>query len=299
MDELVGVLPDARLRKSARSPTVPCMTVSPMKHLRTLFLLALLLWVTGCTSRPVTHVAAPAGHWTSLFNGKDLDGWTTKIAGRELNDNYQNTFRAEDGLLKVSYSGYNGFAGRFGSLFYKTRYSHYWLRAEYRFVGEKAAGAPSWAYRNSGIQLHSQAPGSMRREQEFPVAVEFDLVGGHMFGSRPTGDVCQNGTRVRINGVPLAGQCSKLSDLTIRGDQWVVAEAEVDGARRVRQVVDGRLVVEYSDVQLDPANPDARRLQEQGAGRAVESGYISIQSNGHPIEFRRIEVLVLDQAGTG
>jgi len=76
--------------------------------------------------------------------------------------------------------------------------------------------------------------------------------------------------------------------------RWVVAEAEVDGARRVRQAINGALVVEYTDLQLDPANDDARRLRGAGAGPALESGYISIQSNGHPVEFRRIDVLVLD-----
>ena len=188
----------------------------------------------------------------------------------------------------------DGFGGRFGSLFYRTPFSHYWIRAEYRFVGEKARGAPAWAYKNSGIQLHSQPPETMRRDQQFPVSVEFDLIGGRWLGSRPTGDVCRNGTRVRVGGMPLAGQCSAVGDVTIRDDRWVVAEAEVDGARRVRQAINGALVVEYTDLQLDPANDDARRLRGAGAGPALESGYISIQSNGHPVEFRRIDVLVLD-----
>ena len=257
-------------------------------------LLAALLLVAACHERPVVHVEAPAGRWTPLFNGRDLDGWAAKIAGHDLGDNYRNTFRVEDGLLKVSYQQYDGFGGRFGSLFYRTPFSHYWIRAEYRFVGEKARGAPAWAYKNSGIQLHSQPPETMRRDQQFPVSVEFDLIGGRWLGSRPTGDVCRNGTRVRVGGMPLAGQCSAVGDVTIRDDRWVVAEAEVDGARRVRQAINGALVVEYTDLQLDPANDDARRLRGAGAGPALESGYISIQSNGHPVEFRRIDVLVLD-----
>jgi hypothetical protein len=263
-------------------------------NLTALVILGSALALTACTGKARTPVAAPAGNWISLFNGRNLDGWTAKIAGQDLNDNYHNTFRAEDGLLKVSYRDYDRFADRFGSLYYNTPYSRYWLRVEYRFVGDAAPGAPGWAYRNSGIQLHSQAPGSMRKEQQFPVSVEFDLVGGRLLGSHPTGDVCHYGTRVSISGAPVRDLCSRLSDVTIRGDDWVTALAEVDGARRVRQIVNGSLVVEYTDLALDEGNADARRLLASGAAGALTSGLISIQSNGAPIEFRRIEILPLD-----
>jgi hypothetical protein len=256
-------------------------------------LLCVLLAVSGCSSKPKVAVAEPTGNWISLFNGHDLQGWTVKIAGQELNDNYRNTFRVEDGVLKVSYRDYESFADRFGSLYYNTPYSHYWLRAQYRFVGSLAPGAPGWAYRNSGIQLHSQAPAGMRKEQQFPVSVEFDLVGGRMLGSRPTGDVCHYGTQVSIAGVRVKELCSKLSDVTIRGDDWVNVLVEVDGAKHVRQVVNGMLVVEYTDLALDETNADAHRLLQSGAPAALSSGLISIQSNGAPIEFRRIEILPL------
>ena len=260
-----------------------------------------LLLLGGCSrgQQPVVRVDAPTGAWVSLFNGRNLDGWTAKIAGLPLNDNYRNTFRVENGLLQVSYKDYDKFGDRFGSLFYKTPLSHYWLRAEYRFVGSEVSGAPRWAYKNSGIQLHGQDPATIRVEQQFPVAVEFDMVGGWMMGSRPTGDVCQNGTLVRIGGGLLKGQCSKLGDITIRDDQWVTLLADVQGAAHVRQVVNGMLVVDYTDIELDPANADAGRLLTAGAARALSAGYISIQSNGHPVEFRRIEVLPVADRGPG
>jgi hypothetical protein len=261
---------------------------------RKITLIALIAVPAACAQKPKVLVNAPTGNWTSLFNGKDLDGWTVKIAGQELNDNYRNTFRVEDGLLKVSYQQYDKFGDRFGSLFFKRKLSHYWIRAEYRFIGSLAPGAPRWAYKNSGIQLHSQAPETMRKEQQWPVSVEFDIVGGRIIGSRPTGDVCQNGTHVLIDGVPLQGQCSKVGDVTIRGDEWTTVLAEVDGGKRVRQIVNGALVVEYSDLTLDDGNADARRLMAAGAQKVLTSGYVSIQSNGHPIEFRRIEVLPAD-----
>lgn len=262
--------------------------------IRGLTLLALCAALVACAPKPKPHVDAPAGSWVSLFNGKDLEGWTVKIAGLQAGDNYRNTFRVEDGLLKVSYQQYDQFGDRFGSLFYNTKLSHYWLRAEYRFTGKAAAGAPAWTYKNSGIQLHSQSPQSMRKDQQFPVSVEFDLVGGWMIGSRPTGDVCHYGTRILLGGAPLKVLCSRLSDITIRDDQWVAVLAEVDGGKRIRQIVNGGLVVEYTDLTLDDANPDAQRLMAAGESKALTSGYISIQSNGYPIEFRRIEVLPID-----
>jgi hypothetical protein len=260
----------------------------------TLMAAALSLSLAACAKRPQVAVSAPAGQWISLFNGKNLEDWTVKIAGHDLNDNYRNTFRVEDGLLKVSYGQYEKFGGRFGSLFYNKKLSHYWFRAEYRFVGKQASGAPSWAYENSGIQLHSQAPDSMRKDQEFPVSVEFDIVGGRLLGRHPTGDVCENGTRVTIDGGVLRDKCSKLSDVTIPGDEWVMILAEVQGGTRIRQIVNGILVVEYTNLTLDENDPDARRLVDSGGDKALTSGYISIQANSHPIEFRRIEILPID-----
>lgn len=251
--------------------------------------------LAGCTNKPKIPVAAPMGKWVSLFNGRDLSGWTAKIAGQEAGDNYRGTFRVEKGLLEVSYRQYDRFGDRFGSLFYDTPYSHYWLRAQYRFVGDLAPGAPSWAYRNSGIQLHSQAPASMRKNQQFPVSVEFDLVGGRLLGNHPTGEVCHYGTRVSIAGAPVKELCSKVSDVTVRGSNWVTVLAEVDGGKRVRQAVNGFLVVEYTDLALDEGNADARRLLASGVAGPLTSGLISIQSNGAPIEFKRIELLPLDQ----
>jgi hypothetical protein len=134
----------------------------------------------------------------------------------------------------------------------------------------------------------------MLKNQEFPVSVEFDIVGGRLLGSHPTGDVCENGTRVTIGGAVLTDKCSKLSGIAIPGDQWVTILAEVQAGTRVRQVVNGALVVEYTDLVLDEKDADARRLLSAGADRALTAGYISIQANSHPIEFRRIEILPLD-----
>ncbi|MHC4399413.1 MAG: 3-keto-disaccharide hydrolase [Planctomycetota bacterium] len=144
------------------------------------------------------RAAEPAGEeaWTPLFNGKDLAGWKVKIKGHDLGDNYKNTFRVEDGLLKVAYDGYDKFDGKFGHLFYHEPFSSYVLRVEYRFVGEQCPGGPGWAFRNSGIMIHGQSPESMEKEQNFPVSIEVQLLGGSGRGTRPTGNVCTPGTHI-------------------------------------------------------------------------------------------------------
>ena len=52
--------------------------------------------------------SAPAEDWISLFNGKNLDGWVVKLAGHEVGDNYGDTFRVENGLIRVMYDKYPG-----------------------------------------------------------------------------------------------------------------------------------------------------------------------------------------------
>ena len=42
-----------------------------------------------------------------LFNGEDLSGWTAKFTGFPAGENYKNTFRVEDGILKVSYENWD------------------------------------------------------------------------------------------------------------------------------------------------------------------------------------------------
>ena len=53
------------------------------------------------------------GEWVSIFNGKDLTGWTPKFSGHPLGTNYKDTFRVEDGLFTVSYENWDEFDGAF------------------------------------------------------------------------------------------------------------------------------------------------------------------------------------------
>lgn len=240
--------------------------------------------------------AKPASDWIQLFNGKDLTGWTPKIRYYPLGDNYGNTFRVSDGVLQVRYDKdkYDRFNEKFGHLFYHRPYSHYRLRVEYRFVGEQVSGGPAWALRNSGMMLHCEDPQGMGVDQDFPVSIEFQLLGGNGSAPRTTANLCTPGTHVVMNGQLFKPHCTNSKSKTYHGDQWVTVEVEVNGAGKFRHIIDGQTVLEYAQPQLDPTHAQAKKLAEaRGGVLAISGGYISIQAESHPIDFRKIELLPL------
>jgi hypothetical protein len=241
---------------------------------------------------------APAGNetWLPLFNGKDLSGWAPKIQGYDLGDNYADTFRVEDGLLKVRYDKYEGpFNNRYGHLFYEKPFSNYVLRIEYRFVGEQPPGGQAWARRNSGVMFHGQSAASMRKEQNFPVSLEAQFLGGDGTRPRTTANLCTPGTHVVYNGRLHTEHCTNSTSETFHGDRWVTFELEVHGNKLIRHKVNGTTVIEYSQPQLDDRDPDGRRLLESGVEKMLSSGTISLQSESAPIDFRKVELRELSE----
>ena len=248
--------------------------------------------------RPPDPKPASKGKWKQLFNGKDLTGWKAKIVGYELGDNFANTFRVEDGVIKVVYDKdkYESFGGRFGHLFYESEFSNYRLRVEYRFVGEQVAGGPGWAFRNSGLMLHGQPAATMGKDQKFPASIEVQLLGGREKGKRTTANLCSPGTNVVMNGKLFKRHCTDSSSETYRGDQWVTLEVEVrDGA--FKHIIDGKTVLEYTGAQLDERDGSAKRLIAAGHSKMLLRGTISLQSESHPCEFRKVEIMELPEAG--
>ena len=241
--------------------------------------------------------ATPAGRdsaWIPLFNGSDLDGWTPKITGHPLGDNFDNTFRVEDGLLKVRYDHYGPFEGRFGHLFFEAPFSHYRLRVVYRFVGEQCPGGPGWALRNSGVMIHGQSAESMGLDQEFPVSIEVQTLGGDGLSERATGNLCTPGTHVVMDGELLRRHCTDSSSPTLHGEDWVELEIEVRGYQSIRHFVNGEMVLEYQNPQLDPNDGDAQALMAAGHPLQLSSGTLSLQSESHPVDFKSVELLRLE-----
>ena len=245
---------------------------------------------------PALAVAGDADkkEWIPLFDGKSLDGWMPKIAGYEPGVNFGDTFRVESGVLKVSYDQYDTFGNRFGHLFYKTPFSHYVLAVEYRFVGEQAKGGPDWAFRNSGAMIHGQPVGTMKKDQDFPICIEVQLLGGRGDGKpRSTANLCTPGTNVVMNGKVETAHCVSSTSKTYDGDQWVRVEAEVHGDGVITHKVNGEAVLTYEKPQIGGGNVACFDPAAKKDGRLLSSGSISLQSESHPVEFRKVELLNL------
>jgi hypothetical protein len=264
-----------------------------MKHtINLILILSILISLPACVSKKQT------GQWQQLFNGKDLSGWTVKMRGYDAGENFGNTFRVEDGILKVRYDAYNTFNDRFAHLFYKDKFSHYIIRFEYRIVGEQCPGAPAWAYKNTGILIHGQSPESMDKNQNFPVSIEVQLLGGDAVGERSTGNVCTPGTNIMINNKLILDHCTNSSSKTYRGDEWIKAEIEVHGNKLIRHIINGETVMEYTQPQLDSRDASFEKLRALNGGKVMLSeGTICLQSESHPCDFRNVEIKVLKSEG--
>lgn len=239
--------------------------------------------------------APKVGEWYSLFNGENLDGWTPKIRHHKVGENYKNTFRVEDGVLKVGYDEYDQFDETFGHLFYNTPFSHYRLRLEYRFTGEQCPGGPGWAIRNSGIMIHGEDPKLMDLDQDFPASIEVQLLGGAATGERTTGNLCTPYTHVVMDGKLLKRHCTSSTSKTYRGEQWVTAEVEAHGDGEIKHFINGNLVLSYTKPQLDESKAHSKMLAEKAGQVLLTGGTISLQSESHPCEFRKIEIMRLKE----
>ena len=233
--------------------------------------------------------------WKELFNGKDLAGWKPKITGYALNENFGNTFSVADGVIKVNYNAYSSFDGKFGHIFYKNKYSYYLFAVEYRFTGEQCKNGPGWAYRNSGVMVHCQAPETMLQKQDFPISIEVQLLGGNGKEERTTANLCTPGTNVVMNGKLFTDHCISSASKTYHGDQWVRVEILVLGDSVVKHIVEQKVVLEYQKPQIGSGNVDNFDPAAKKDGMLLKEGYISLQSESHPIEFRKVEIIDLQK----
>jgi hypothetical protein len=239
--------------------------------------------------------SAPAKDWIQLFNGRDLSDWMIKFAKHDLGENFNDTFRVEDGLLKVRYDKWTTFNGEFGHMFYKEPFSYYRLAAEYRFVGEQVPGGADWAKRNNGLMLDSPHPRTMLKDQDFPISFEVQLLGGLSDGKpRPTANLCTPGTNVVMDGKLITTHCVNSTSKTYDGDQWVRVEVEVHGDESIRHIVEGQTVLEYSKPQIGGGNVSPVDPAIKVDGTILTGGYISLQAETAPIDFRKVELLNLE-----
>jgi len=227
--------------------------------------------------------------WEPIFNGKDMNGWVVKLAHHDVGDNFGDTFRVEDGLLRVSYDRYPEFGARFGHLFYPKKLSHFRLLVEYRFYGEQIKGGPAYARLNSGIMFHSQPPESILKDQDWPISVEAQLLAG----GRTTMNVCTPGTEIHKNGQIVRAHCTNSTSKVYGDGEWVAVELEVLGSGHVRHIIADQVVLEYERPMIGGGVANGFDPKYKIDGTVLEDGYIALQAESQPVEFRRVELLNL------
>lgn len=259
---------------------------------KTFFIITIACVVTLACHAPQKTTANK--QWVSLFNGKDINDWMVKIQHHDINVNFGKTFRVEDGIIKVRYDQYGDFNDQFGHLYYKTPYSFFHLKVEYRFVGELQRGAPSYTLRNSGVMFHSQDPRTMPKEQDWPLSIEMQFLGGLGDGKpRPTGNMCSPGTDVVYQGKIADAHCINSSSKTYDGEQWVRAELIVLGDSLITHIINGDTVLQYSKPQIGGGVANRYDPKIKIDGKALKSGFIALQSEGQPVDFRNVEIMDL------
>ena len=246
--------------------------------------------------------------WISLFNGHDLSNWTIKFANQDLNVNYRNTFRVKDSMICIAYDQYDSFGDAYAHIYYNKPYSYYKLRFDYRFTGDQAQGGENWNVRNSGIMLHSQSAQSNDYGQYFPVSIEIQLLGGLRKGERPTGNVCTPGTALIMDGKIDYRHCISSKSKTYHGDRWVSAEVVVLGGESITHLIEKDTVLQYQSPQIGGGftNPklgdhdwtsrgviQSKDHWISNEGKLLTQGYISLQAESHPIDFKNIRLLDL------
>jgi hypothetical protein len=255
--------------------------------IRYIKLASCLLLLIACTHYPQMKDSG----WIKLFNGNDINDWIVKIHHHDAGVNFGNTFRVEDGMIKVRYDQYGDFNDQFGHLYYKQPFSHFHLVVEYRFTGALQKGAPSYTLLNSGVMFHSQDPRSMPKEQNWPISIEMQFHAGLDDGKpRPTGNMCSPGTEIVYQGKMYDGHCLNSTSRTYHRDDWVRAELIVLGDSQITHVVNGDTVLQYSKPTMGGGVVNGYDQALWKAGKPLTSGYIALQSEGQPIEFRKVEL---------
>lgn len=249
-----------------------------------------ILALSGCSSIQPGNKAG----WTNLFNGRDIKDWNVKINHHELGDNFANTFRVEDGMIKIRYDQYGAFNDQFGHLYYKKPFSHYRLLVEYRITGEWKADAPSYTISNSGIMFHSQDPKTMLKDQDWPISIEFQLLAGLEDGKpRPTGNMCSPGTDVIYQGKIDSRHCIESTSKTYKKEEWVTAELIVLGDSLITHLINGDTVLQYAKPQIGGGVVNNFNPAVKLDGKLLKEGFIALQSEGQPVDFRKVAIMEL------
>lgn len=224
-----------------------------------------------------------------IFNGKDLTGWVPLIHKSAFNENIYNTFRADatNQVIRVTYEDYPGqtFDDRCGLLYYDKALKDYRVRVTYRFREPQAKNPVAWGKNNSGLMIFGIDPRTVTGDPEFPPIIELQLLGTPSGGGTKNANLCQPGgmsmsTFFGENNTNRTGcRDSKSGTAPPAGDAWTTVEAEV-------HVQGDTKVYQYPDM----TNPVLVIGGPVYKNQPVTGGYLALQSESQPMEFKDIEL---------
>jgi hypothetical protein len=231
------------------------------------------------------------GGWVPIFNGKDLTNWYPKITGFPYKTDPYDTFKVENGAIKVSYEKYPGgnFDNHFGLLYYDKVLTNYRVRVEYHFLEPQAGKPPDWGKNNSGLMVFGLDPTKIVGEPSFPPLLEIQLLGNPSGGGDTSPNLCKPGgyTVALVNGHAPGGGCDKglLPSPPPPPGDWITVEAEV-------HVTGDTKIFQYPNMTTPALTFSGPKT---GDGKPLTDGYLSLQSESQPCEFRKVELMELPE----
>lgn len=225
--------------------------------------------------------------WVKIFNGTDLSGWVPLIHKWKYAEDPHRTFRVDAGnpVIRVTYEDYpqQNFDDHCGLLYYDKPLKDYRVRVTYRFLEPQAKNPVSWGKNNTGLMVFATDPRTVTNDPEFPPLIEIQLLGTPSGGGKNNANLCQpGGMRVsRLFGQSLSdsGCHDSQSGTAPPAAQWVTVEAEV-------HVSGDTKVFQYPNM----TTPVLTFSGPVYNGQAVTGGYIALQSESQPVEFKDIEL---------
>ena len=132
------------------------------------------------------------------------------------------------------------------------------------------------------------------KEQDWPVYVEFQLLAVLPDAKpRPTGNMCSPGTDVVYKGKVDARHGINSTSKTYLPDQWVKCELIVLGDSLITHIEEGDTVLQYSKPSIGGGVANGFDPKIKVDGTAHKAGFIALQSEGQPVDFRGIKILNL------
>lgn len=234
--------------------------------------------------------AANTDGWVNLFNGKDLTGWVPLIHKHKVGENVYDTFRADsvNKVIKVLYDKYPNleFGGRCGNLYYNRRLTNYRIKVTYRFQEPLVKNPVGWSKNNSGLMIFGIDPATVTGDPEFPPLIEIQLLGSP---SQPGGGGTTSPNYCEPGGMTMqqhTGGCGNngTGKTPNPAAQWTTVEADVHVTGQTK-------IYQHPDTTNAVLTMSGPRYQNA----AVTGGYIALQSEGQPIEYKDILLKELPQ----